>query len=118
MSDINIYDLFTSNFTNFKMNKDILIAGTASSLNGLILAPLDMVATRSKSVNSSLTSFKLLHQICKNDGVRALWRGSSWYIFAQMVSRGIWLSSYNIILDESRKRSAHDKANIIFASTQ
>ena len=71
------------------------ITTIASLFNSLLFAPLELSSTRSKSINATTKSFKLLKELCKNEGTLSMWKGSSWFILSTGFSRSIWLTSYN-----------------------
>jgi hypothetical protein len=85
-------------------NVPFYVPAAASILNGIVFAPFELVSTRSKSVDATTKSFRLLAEIARKEGVSALWKGSSWFISGNGISRGIWLSSYNRIRNKLQDR--------------
>lgn len=66
----------------------------ASVVNGMVFAPFELVSTRSKSVGATARSFRLLFEMGRREGLVSLWKGSSWFILGNGVSRTIWLATY------------------------
>lgn len=86
------------------------VPALSSFLNGLIFAPLEFGSTRSKSVNATTRSFSLLKEVCRTEGVFSMWKGSSWFIFGNAFSRGVWLTSYNCIGNKLKEQQmSNDK---------
>jgi len=80
----------------------------ASSLNGLLFAPLELGSTSSKSTTTNIRGFKIIPHVYKTEGLRALWNGSGWFVLANTTSRTIWLMSYDH-LKYSLSRNKNEK---------
>lgn len=85
-------------------------------MSAFLVAPLELASTQSKSVHAKSRSFSLMREIVQRDGVRALWKGSAWYVAATTVSRGIWLSSYDPIRTAIENRGYSTMSSRLMAS--
>lgn len=86
---------------------------TASTMTGILFAPLELGSTRSKSRQTTIRGFRLICQAYRNEGFLALWRGSGWFVAGNAASRTTWLVSYDYLKGQllSQKKLNDPNAN-------
>lgn len=82
-------------------NNHPFIPFISSGITGIVFAPLELGSTRSKSTHARSKGFRMIFDTAKTEGFLSLWKGSSWFIIGNSLSRTTWLISYDFIKGEN-----------------